>query len=75
MYSSNGTKRQEDYVFNMTRVISNSTADAAGDCYLAGYDVFFYYYLKSTGFIDAMDYLSAFLQNLIGNIISFNSIY
>ena len=59
----------------MTRVISNSTADAAGDCYLAAYDVFFFYYLKSTGFKDPMDYLSAFLQNLIGNIISFNSIY
>lgn len=30
----NITAKREDYVFNFTRVLSDSTADAAADCFL-----------------------------------------
>ena len=30
----------EAYVFNMTRIISNSTADAFGECYTTGFNLY-----------------------------------
>ena len=74
-YAAPGDKLLEDYVFNFTRVLSNETAETAGDCYLGLYEIWSYYYLKSTLFADGLDYLQAFLQNLIGNIITFNTVY
>ena len=65
----------ENYVFNMTRVISNSTADAVGECYTTGFNYYQYIIMRAAQFPDFVGVLTAFLQNLIGNILNFNTLY
>jgi len=65
----------QSYVFNMTRVISNSTADAVGECYTTMFNYYQYVIMRASQFPDFIGILTAFLQNLIGNILNFNTLY
>lgn len=65
----------DEYVFNMTKVISSSGASATGECYTTGYSVYQYVLMKEAEFDTMNNFITAFLQNMIGNIINFNSIY
>jgi hypothetical protein len=65
----------EQYVFNFTKVVSTSGADAFGECYTTGFNVFQYMMMRAGQFPDVVSILTAFLQNLIGNILNFNTIY
>lgn len=65
----------ENKFFHTTGVLSNSFADFVGECYLMGYDIVVYSTNKINLFGDTNNILQAFLQNLIGNIITFNNIY
>lgn len=62
-------------IFSYTAIISSSTADAVGDCYLAAYQTYQYVYQKATSFQSSSLFLEAFLQNLLGNAIRFNNLY
>jgi hypothetical protein len=62
-------------VFNVTKVISNSTADAVGECYTTLFNVFTFTKMRAALFNDGVGVMTAFLQNLIGNILNFNTIY
>ena len=37
----------QSYVFNMTRVISNSTADAVGECYTTAFNYYQYFVMRA----------------------------
>lgn len=50
-------------------------ADAVGECYLSAYGYFEWTQNKTKEFEGGLNFLEAFLQNLIGNIISFNMLY
>lgn len=65
----------EDYVFNVTKVISNSTADAVGECYTTLYNVYTFNKMRAALFPTTVSFTTAFLQNLIGNILNFNTLY
>ena len=69
------TSKTEDYVFNITKTISASTSDAVSQCFSTSISVYTFYLVQKALFPDGLSYFSAFLQNLIGNIITFNSIY
>ena len=59
----------------MTRVISNSTADAVGECYTTLFNYYQYIIMRGAQFPDFVGVLTAFLQNMIGNILNFNTLY
>lgn len=65
----------DQYVFNFTKVVSTSGADAVGECYTTGFNIYSYVLMRSTQFADFTSVLTAFLQNMIGNILNFNTIY
>ena len=65
----------EAYVFNFTRVISGAGAEAVGECYSTSFSIYQYVMLRISQFTDFVNFLTAFLQNLIGNILNFNTIY
>jgi hypothetical protein len=69
------TSGPEDYVFNVTKVISNSTADAVGECYTTLYNVYTFNKMRAALFPTGVSFTTAFLQNLIGNILNFNTLY
>lgn len=70
------TSKNEDYVFNVTKTISNTSADAVSECFTTSISVYTYFLVQQSLFPGgSLDYFSAFLQNMIGNIITFNSIY
>jgi hypothetical protein len=69
------TSKNEDYVFNVTKTISNSTADAVSECFTTTISIYTYVLVQQSLFPDGLTYFPAFLQNMIGNIITFNSIY
>ena len=45
------------------------------ECWLTGYGTYMYWDKKMLDFNETSDVVTAMLQNLIGNIISFNNIY
>lgn len=63
------------YVFNFTKTLSSSGADAFGECYTSGFNVVQYILMRAGEFPDFVTMMTAFLQNLIGNILNFNTIY
>lgn len=69
------TSPMQDYVFNLTRVISNSTADAVGECYTTAFNYYQYFIMRASQFPDFIGIMTAFLQNMIGNILNFNTLY
>lgn len=63
------------YVFNMTKTISGSGSDLVSECYTTGFNVYQYALMRAGQFTDFTSVLTSFLQNLIGNILNFNTIY
>ena len=59
----------------MTKVLSNSSAEAVGECYTTTYNLYSYLTIRAAQFPDFVGVLTAFLQNLIGNILNFNTLY
>ena len=51
----------QSYVFNLTRVISNSTADAVGECYTTMFNYYQYIVMRISQFPDLIGILTAFL--------------
>lgn len=44
---ANPDKGYDKYVFNMTKVISNSSADAVGECYTTGFNYYQYIVMRA----------------------------
>jgi len=65
----------EAAIFNTTRLISGTFASSIGDCASSVFEAIVYTENQLALFDGINDWLTAFLQNLIGNIITFNSIY
>lgn len=65
----------DTYIFNMTKVISSSGASATGECYTTGYSLQQYFLMKKKQFGTMNLFMTSFLQNMIGNILNFNTIY
>lgn len=63
------------YVFNMTRLISTDGADTFGELYTAGYNIYSYIMRRISQFSSWINLLTSFVQNLVANIINFNSVY
>ncbi|TNV73062.1 hypothetical protein FGO68_gene338 [Halteria grandinella] len=63
------------YVFNFTSVVSNSGAESVGECYTTAFNLYSYVMMRKSQFKDITSIMTAFLQNLIGNILNFNTIY
>jgi surface polysaccharide O-acyltransferase-like enzyme len=61
--------------FGMMYLISTSVAENVNTCYYLGYGIYDYYLVKKLSFGDATSWLTAFLQNMIGNVITFNNYY
>lgn len=59
----------------MTKVLSNSTADAVGECYTTLYNVYTFNKMRAALFPTGVSFMTSFLQNLIGNILNFNTLY
>ncbi len=59
----------------MTKILSNSTADAVGECYTTLYNVYTFAQMRAALFHGPVGFMTAFLQNMIGNILNFNTIY
>ncbi|TNV79038.1 hypothetical protein FGO68_gene14823 [Halteria grandinella] len=74
-YGTAKNQSVDRYVFNFTKVISVQGADAVGECYTTGFNVYSYVLMRATQFTDFTSVITAFLQNLIGNILNFNTIY
>ena len=75
MHYKTTNETSEDYFFNMTYDISNSFADAVGECYDTGYGFYVWGLNTYSKFNSAEEWGQAFLQNIVGNIITFNNMY
>ena len=65
----------EDYVFNTTEWISFSLAPSSSACFKTGLEGFSWFINKQSQFDAFGDIFAAWLQNLLGNVITFNSLY
>ena len=68
------TTRQE-YIFNTTEWISYSLAPSSLHCFKTSLEGFSWYLYKKSQFTAFGDIFAAWLQNLLGNVITFNSLY
>jgi len=64
-----------DYVLETTSWISYSLAPASSGCYMTGLELYKWYLTKKQQFDNFGDVFTAWLQNLLGNVITFNSLY
>lgn len=71
--SSQMTKR--DYVYNTTSWISFNLAPSSRYCVMSGLEGYSWVLLKRTQFSSFGEVFEAWLQNLLGNVITFNSLY
>ena len=60
-----------DYTFNVTQLISGVLADSSRDCSYAGFQALNVTVTKFYQFNSTTDYILAFLQNMLGNVVSF----
>jgi hypothetical protein len=59
------------HLFNTTEWISYNLAPSSGNCFGVGIDIWQYVTIKESQFNDWSDVGLAFLQNMLGNSISF----
>ena len=64
-----------DYVYNTTSWISFNLAPSSRYCVLSGLEGYSWGLLKKSQFSSFGSVFEAWLQNLLGNVITFNSIY
>jgi hypothetical protein len=67
--------KPEDYLFNMTSWLSYSVAPGIRYCFNIGLDAYSYYLVKDEVFGGFVDWFPAWLQNLLGNTVTFSSLY
>lgn len=65
----------EQYVFNTTEWISYSLAPSSANCFRASLEGYSWFKLKQSQFETFGDVFEAWLQGLLGNVITMNSIY
>jgi hypothetical protein len=63
------------YVTNTSAIISGSFAESYLYCHLTVVDGYNYYLSEAEKYESDLDWYQAFLQNMIGNIISINNLY
>ena len=51
----------EQYVFNFSKVVSNSTADAVGECYTTFYNVYVFNKMRAALFPTTVSFTTSFL--------------
>lgn len=66
---------RNDYVFNTTHWISYELAPASRYCVSTGLESYLWGLRKSELFDTFGDVFQGWLQNLLGNVITFNSLY
>ena len=71
----NANATMDKYVFNFTKVVSNNGSDAVGECYTTGFNFYSYILMRASQYKQFTTLMTSFLQNLIGNILNFNTIY
>jgi hypothetical protein len=64
-----------DYIFETTEWISYSLAPASKSCVMTTLEMYAWGLLKHTQFDSFGEVFAAWLQNLLGNVITFNSLY
>ena len=64
-----------EYVFDTTEWISYSLAPSSHYCFMSTLEVYMWYLFKQSQFDTLGDVFAAWLQNLLGNVITFNSLY
>ena len=64
-----------NYLTNTSAIISGSFAEAYLYCHLTIVDGYNYYLAESEKYESDLDWYQAFLQNMIGNIITINNLY
>lgn len=62
----------EDYIFNTTEWISYQLAPSSRYCMTTTLEGYSWYLFKKTQFPTFGDLFQAWLQNLLGNVITFN---
>ena len=62
-YEKNNIKNTsiDRYVFNFTKVVSNQGADAVGECYTTGFNVYSYILMRASQFTDVTTVFTSFL--------------
>ena len=73
--NSGYTTKPEDYIFNVTEWLSYSVAPGVRYCFNIGLDAYTFYLIKDEQFGGFSDWFPAWLQSLLGNVITFNSLY
>lgn len=64
-----------DYIFNITEWLSYNVAPGIRYCFNIGLEGYTYYLKKDEVFEDFMDWFPAWLQNLLGNVVTFQALY
>ena len=64
-----------EYVFDTTEWISYSLAPSSHYCFMSTLEVYSWVLVKNDQFDSLGDVFAAWLQNLLGNVITFNSLY
>ena len=60
-----------DYVFNITSWLSYSVAPGIRYCFNIGLEAYTYYLIKDEQFGPFIDWFPAFLQNILGSVVTF----
>lgn len=60
-----------DYIFNITEWLSYDVAPGIRYCFNIGLEGYTYYLKKAAVFSDFLDWFPAWLQNLLGNVVTF----
>lgn len=66
---------RQDYIFNTTEWISYSLAPSSSNCFMTGLEGWSWFLYKRSLFESFSDVFAAWLQSLLGNVITFNSLY
>ena len=65
----------EDYLFNITEWISYDLAPSSRYCIMTGIEAYGFVLTKQEQFDSFSDVFQAWLQSLLGNVITFNNLY
>lgn len=73
--AANPQLQRDEVVFRMTKIVSNSTANAVDECYNTTLGLRAFMQSKRALFNSSSTFMLGFLQTQIGNIITYNNIY
>ena len=75
MLSNESNRDAVSLLTNTSYIVSGSFAEAYLYCHLTVVDGYTYYLAESEKYASDLDWYQAFLQNMIGNIITINNLY